>query len=168
MCKEWTLPHWKLYISVWSWNCTCHGEFALYTVQCTVCNVSNVSSAQSAHGATFGLVGPGGRKGILAQEHSHCSCHSPASTCELIWAQPHLTGWANAQRRGCYTILGYIRIGCAVLAWLIPSSGPIMNVSCSKICCIEPSVWRYPKSERNRIRNFFPIPNFSDTESTTF
>ena len=30
------------------------------------------------------------------------------------------------------------------------------------------SVWRYPKSERNRIRNFFPIPNFSDTESDTF
>ena len=30
------------------------------------------------------------------------------------------------------------------------------------------SVWRYPKSERNRIRNFFPIPNFSNTESTTF
>ena len=23
------------------------------------------------------------------------------------------------------------------------------------------SVWRYPKSKRNRIRNFFPIPNFS-------
>ena len=30
------------------------------------------------------------------------------------------------------------------------------------------SVWRYPKSERNRIRNFFPIPNFSDIESDTF
>ena len=29
-------------------------------------------------------------------------------------------------------------------------------------------MWRYPKSERNRIRNFFPIPNFSDTESDTF
>ena len=32
----------------------------------------------------------------------------------------------------------------------------------------EPSVWRNPKSERNRIRNFFPIPNFFDTESDTF
>ena len=30
------------------------------------------------------------------------------------------------------------------------------------------SVWRNPKSERNRIRNFFPIPNFFDTESDTF
>ena len=30
------------------------------------------------------------------------------------------------------------------------------------------SVWRYPKSERNRIRNFFPIPTFSDTKSDTF
>ena len=30
------------------------------------------------------------------------------------------------------------------------------------------SVWRYQKSERNRIRNFFPIPIFSDTESDTF
>ena len=30
------------------------------------------------------------------------------------------------------------------------------------------SVWRYPKSERNRIRNFFPIPNIFDTESDTF
>ena len=28
------------------------------------------------------------------------------------------------------------------------------------------SVWRYPKYERNR--NFFPTPNFSDTESDTF
>ena len=30
------------------------------------------------------------------------------------------------------------------------------------------SVWRNPKSERNRIRNFFPIPIFFDTESDTF
>ena len=30
------------------------------------------------------------------------------------------------------------------------------------------SVWRNPKSERNRIRNFFPIPNIFDTESDTF
>ena len=30
------------------------------------------------------------------------------------------------------------------------------------------SVWRNPKSERNRIRNFFPRPNFFDTESNTF
>ena len=38
------------------------------------------------------------------------------------------------------------------------------------------SVWRNPKSQRNRIRNFFPIPNlilfsipnFSDAESDTF
>ena len=81
-------------------------KFALYTVQCVlcsvqcvlcsvncaVCTVSHVRGLHSAHGATFGLVGPGGRKGILAQEHSHCSCHSPASTCELISAQTHLNG----------------------------------------------------------------------------
>ena len=30
------------------------------------------------------------------------------------------------------------------------------------------SVWRYPKSKQNRIRNFFPIPNSFDTESDTF
>ena len=35
-------------------------------------------------------------------------------------------------------------------------------------CLPECSVWRYPKSEQNLIRNFFPIPNFSDTESYTF
>ena len=36
------------------------------------------------------------------------------------------------------------------------------------IILIHISVWRYPKFKRNRIRNFFPIPNFSDTESETF
>ena len=29
------------------------------------------------------------------------------------------------------------------------------------------SVWRYPKSEQNRIPKFFPIPKFFDTESDT-
>ena len=36
------------------------------------------------------------------------------------------------------------------------------------ITILTSSVWRYPKSEQNWIQNFFPIPNFSNTESNTF
>ena len=46
--------------------------------------------------------------------------------------------------------------------WLNIQGG---GTKCKRVCT---SVWRNPKSERNRIRNFFPIPIFFDTESDTF
>ena len=67
--------------------------------------------------------------------------------------------WKNISDR---VILGQLRINGYWKYWSFPY---IISYLTS---IVSNSVWRNPKSEQNRTRNFFPMPIFFDTDTNTF